>query len=285
LGEQEIELIRPASSNATPLSDGAVIPVAQTGQAVQIDDALNAMDAPTRAAMSVDLQQLGAAVSSRASDVNNSVPSLDQTVTDLRPLAQLAERRQQQVDRILSDVNTIMLALSDEEQQLGQVVDSGNTFFGAISTRDREFGTTLQQLNQLFGSLDSSLQGTTPAQRQALADAPATLAASQKMLSYLNPDVDRIIPEVLQAQVSYPSNQLNYAHPNAVTLAQEWESDFSQSDANGDAQRVTNITCTPLTCTSGNQSSTGPPAITMTQPTLIAGDPGLLLLDLLGGAS
>src|SRR5436305_13661291 len=47
LGEKFVELVRPQRSDQAYLQSGATIPKTQTGQAIEIDDILNAMDAPT----------------------------------------------------------------------------------------------------------------------------------------------------------------------------------------------------------------------------------------------
>src|SRR5947209_3724635 len=67
LGEQFVELVRP-QGGGRPLSSGAVIPRENTGQAVQIDDILNATaDPQTRQAVSESFRQLGVALADRAS--------------------------------------------------------------------------------------------------------------------------------------------------------------------------------------------------------------------------
>jgi len=59
LGEKFVELVRQQGSSLAYLPSGASIPKSQTGQAVEIDDILNAMDAPTRKAMSESFRELG----------------------------------------------------------------------------------------------------------------------------------------------------------------------------------------------------------------------------------
>jgi len=241
LGEKYVELIRRPGSQAPYLRDGQTIPRAQTGSAVEIDDVLNNMDPQTRQAFSDMLQQLGVALDGRSGDINSSIPSLDQTAANLRPLARTAEARQQQIDRILTDLNVIMAALADENEALGQIVDSGNTAMGAIAQRDQDLAGTVDQASILFGSLDTTFKDLTPADRQSLQQSPATIASARQMFTYTNPLVDKLIPELLLAQINYPSNQLNVTDQSALTLAQEWESAFAQRDVQGNSFRFTNI--------------------------------------------
>jgi virulence factor Mce-like protein len=241
LGEKFVELIRSPASTAPYLREGDSIPLSQTGAAVEIDDVLNNMDPQTRKAFSDTLQQLGVALDNRQGDVNASIVPLDQTVTNLRPLAQTAEARQKQIDRILTDLNIIMAALADENQALGQIVDSGNTAMGAIAQRDQDLAGTVDQASILFGSLDTTFRDLTPADRQSLQQSPATIESGRQLFSNANPVVDKLIPELLLAQINYPSNQLNVTDKSALTLAQEWESAFAQKDAAGYSFRFTNI--------------------------------------------
>src|SRR6202022_1093148 len=98
--------------------------------------------------------ELGVAVNDRAGDINTLIPSLDQTVANFRPIADVSARRQASIDRILPDLAVIMTALADEQDALGNIIDKGNTTFGAIAQRDQDLAGTIQQLDKLLASLD-----------------------------------------------------------------------------------------------------------------------------------
>ncbi len=241
LGEKYVLLVRNRQSTAGYLHDGARLPRSQTGAAVEIDDVLNNMDPQARQAFSTTLRQLGVAVNGNAGNINASLDPLAQTGASLRPLAQTAEARQAEISRILTDLNTIMEALAEEQDALGRIVDSGNTAFGAIAARDQELEGTIRQADLFFASLDLTFADLTPADRASLEKAPGTIESGRKMLSLTSPELDRFIPELLLAQVNYPSNQLNVIGPEAMTLAYEWESAFAQRDQNGYAFRFTDV--------------------------------------------
>ncbi len=243
LGEKFVELVRPQSSDQAYLPSGATIPKAQTGQAIEIDDILNAMDAPTRQAMSESFRQLGIALDSRQQDVSASIPGLDSTMANLRPLARVGESRQKELDRILTNLNTIMQALADEQDQLGHLVDSGATVMTGIAARDQALAGTVRNGAAVFGSLDQAFSGATPADRASLQKSPSTIAAGQRTLSLTNPQVDQLLPEILLGQISYPNDQLNISDSESLTLAAEWISAFSHQDAAGiHSLRITGIT-------------------------------------------
>ncbi|MGH7903480.1 MAG: MlaD family protein, partial [Candidatus Dormibacteraceae bacterium] len=241
-GEDFVELVRNGASQAPRLTGNGLIPRSQTGQAVQIDSILNNLDPATRAAMTQSLRELGVATKGRAADINHTLGPLDQTVANLRPLAVTAEQRQQDIARILANLNTIMAALADEQAQLGQVVDSGSQTFGAIAARDKNLAGTVTQAATLLSSLDQSFKGATPADRQSLQLSPPTIAAGRQALALTNPLLDRLLTEVLTAQINYPSNQLNETGSEGQTLAAEWISAFAQHDSVAHSFRITSIT-------------------------------------------
>jgi phospholipid/cholesterol/gamma-HCH transport system substrate-binding protein len=241
IGEQYVELVRRPGSTAPYAPDGFRLPRAQTGQAVAIDDILNQLDPETRAAISTSLRQLGVAVAGRQGDIGASIPEVEQAAANLRPLARTADARQQEIGRILTDLAVILAALADEQDALGRVIDSGDVTAAAVAKRDRELAGTVQQADRLLASLDAVLADTTPADRASLAAAPGTIASGRQLLATLNPAVDRLLPELLLAQVAYPNNQLSVSHPEAVSLAREWISAFSQTDSQGHAFRITAV--------------------------------------------
>jgi virulence factor Mce-like protein len=241
LGESYVDLVRTPGSTAPPVPQDFLIRRSQTGEAVEIDRILNTMDPQTRAAVSESLRQLGVAVSGQAASVHASIPQVEQVTANLRPIVQVTDRRQQDLDRILIDLAQIMQALADEQQALSQVVDSGDRTMAAIAQRDQDLAGTVQQAEALLASLDQILQGLTPADRASLQEAPGTLESGQTLLSELNPTVDRLLPELLLAQINYPNNQLEVAYPQALTLAEEWISAFSQQDSLGHSFRITPI--------------------------------------------
>lgn len=228
LGEKFVELVRQQGSTEPYLASGATIPKSQTGQAIEIDDILNAMDAPTRKAMSESFRELGVALDGRAGDVSAALAPIDQTMTNLRPLARVGENRQQELDRILTNLNIIMQALADEQDQLGQIVDSGDSVMSAIASRDQALAGTVQNGSAVFNSLDQAFSGVTAADRASLQKSPATIAAGRRMLSLTNPEVDQLLPELLLGQISYPNDQLNISNQESLVLAQEWISAFAQ---------------------------------------------------------
>jgi len=241
IGDTYIDLVRTPDSTAPMATSGYVIPASRTGQAVQLDKILNTMSPSVRAAMSHSLQDLGAAVSGRSSDIHATIPQLGQVLANLQPIVQVSDARAHDLNQILQDLAVIMRSLADEQTSLGALVDNGDVAMGAIAQRDSDLSGTVRQADTLMNSLDTILRGLTPADRASLERSPSTLKAGQKLLAQLNPVIDRLLPELLLAQVNYPNNQTSVASKGGLTVAQEWISMFSQRDDLGDAMRITPV--------------------------------------------
>jgi virulence factor Mce-like protein len=279
LGEKFVELIRPTGSGTPYLQSGATIPKTHTGQAVEIDDILNAMDAQTRQAMSESFRQLGVALDGRAGDINATIGPLDATMANLRPLARVGEARQQELDRILTNLNTIMQALADEQDQLGRIVDSGDQVMSAMASRDQALAGTVQNAAAVFASLDLALRNVTPANRASLVKSPPTIAAGQRVLALTNPQVDQLLPELLLGQISYPNHQLNIANAESLGLAAEWISAFAQQDAATGFHELRITSITPSATVAPPSGSAGPGQIPQAPSDLLD-----LLLQSMGSA-
>ena len=264
IGDTYVNLVRTPNSTAPIVTSGYVIPLSHTGQSVQLDTILSNMDPATRAAMSQSLQQLGVALSGRSADIQATIPQLSQVLGNLRPLAQVGDARQRDLNQILIDLAVIMRSLAQRQQSLGQLVNSGDTAMGAIASRDRDLGGTVRQADQFMTSLDTIFRGLTPADRASLQQSPPTLQAGLKLLSELNPTIDRLLPELLLAQVNYPNNQNSVTSAGAESVAREWLSAFSQRDNQGNMQRITAVAdpgnaVKPPVPASGQQGGTVPP--------------------------
>lgn len=259
IGDTYVGLIRSPGSNAPEAGNGYVIPVAHTGQSVQLDQILNTLDAPTRAAESQSLQQLGVAVSGRSADINSSIPQVNQVLANLQPIVQVADARQHDINNILLKLSVIMRTLAREQSQVGQLINNGDSAMGAIAGRDKALGGTVTQGDQLMNALQQILNGLTPADRASLAKSPPTLQTGLKLVSQLNPAIDRLLPEILLAQINYPNNQNGVVSRGSESVAQEWISAFSQRDNGGNAMRMTPVidpgTAVRLPISPGGQSA------------------------------
>jgi phospholipid/cholesterol/gamma-HCH transport system substrate-binding protein len=261
IGDTYVNLVRTQGSTAPTVTSGYDIPLAHTGQSVQLDQILNTMNPATRAAMSQSLQELGIGVAGRSGDINKSLPQVNQVLANLQPIVQVANARQHDINQILVNLAVIMHSLAQEQQSLGHLVTSGDSALGAIAGRDQQLGGTVRGADKLMGSLQQVLNGLTPADRASLAESPPTLQTGLKLIAQLNPTIDRLLPELLLAQVNYPNNQNSVVSTGSETVAREWISAFSQRDSMGYAMRVTpvidlgNNVKLPLSLPSGQQGS------------------------------
>ena len=147
----------------------------------------------------------------------------------------------------------------------------------SLASLDTLMRNDMKEFGALGGALAVSYKGRLVyargfgyADRASLEKAPPTIHSGRELLSETNPELDRLIPELLLGQVNYPSNQLNVTSPEALSLAREWESAFAQMDVKGQhAFRFTNITGPGSVDTSG--TATPQPALPNLQLTPAGG--------------
>lgn len=160
LGERYVDL-NPGSATAPELSDGAQIPVAQTGSAVDLDQALSGLDQPTS-------DSLAALVGSLGTGADHNGTNIAKIVIELAP--------------VMGDSTKLAQVLQQQNTTLGSLVTSLDRVVGGLATQDG------QAMNSLVGASDSLLASTATneaAFRQMLAQLPGTLSAAQTTLSEL----------------------------------------------------------------------------------------------------
>ncbi|MHB8693497.1 MAG: MlaD family protein [Solirubrobacteraceae bacterium] len=136
------------------------IPIGRTFVTTSVQDFLNSYDTPTRAAFSLLLDELGAALEGRGVDLNRAV-------LELAPAIQQATRLSAQV--------------ADERARLGDLVLTARAVAGSVAPRARDLTRLIDAFEETFnvtaangGALD-----------RGLAELPAALAATRATLAQL----------------------------------------------------------------------------------------------------
>ena len=173
LGQRYVQ-IDPGTPAAGPLGD-AVIPVERTGSTTELDQILDALDPPTRAALSSTLRELGGGIGGRGPDLADFLAAAPE---------------------LLADLGTTSGALASEEADLAgllRVADRlAGRFAGREATVERLVGQVATTLSALHadGALGESLKrlpATLDALAPAVSDLGSTAAALRPALSELRP--------------------------------------------------------------------------------------------------
>ncbi|HEY2702889.1 MAG TPA: MlaD family protein [Candidatus Dormibacteraeota bacterium] len=237
LGEKYVDLV-PGDRRGEELASNSTLPESSTTTTVEADQIFNAFDARTREEQRLVLQALDAATQHRAGDLQAIIPQLQQGVANLVPVAQVYEKDNPEMGRILTNLATLMGTLGDEHQQLAGLLANGNVALGAIAQRDQSLITTLREASNVAAELNAAAAPTVDAQRQALAKLAPALGAERGFLGQVvdpnagcpgkpNCGIDEVFTGTLLGQLNYPNDQLTITTPTGLKVTQQWASLFT----------------------------------------------------------
>jgi phospholipid/cholesterol/gamma-HCH transport system substrate-binding protein len=162
-GESYIDLGlgRAASSlpDGTRLASSHVLPAA-----VDIDEALSALDAPARR----DLQQViqtfgrGASIPDASGRVSATVGGLARTTSELRRLTQTLDGQEGEIAAAVRDGGTVVDTLARRDASIRQVVVGGRATLTALASRSDSLKAGLGELPGLLESARSTLTDARP---------------------------------------------------------------------------------------------------------------------------
>ena len=170
LGERYIALER--GNPAAPTLDGSprVIPVAQTGRTVDLQDVLNSQDDPTSTALAALVTTLGEGADGQGPRIQAGIKALAPALRQADQLGQL---------------------LSDQNKTLTQLIDASQPVVGALAAgRGQKLDSFVDSTTQLLGTVQANRDAT----QASLQRLPGTLAAAQHTLSQVAGVSDAMTP-------------------------------------------------------------------------------------------
>lgn len=209
LGEKYLDL--QVGDRGAPAPSGFTIPVAQTGEPVDIDQLLDVLDPSTRDRLAILIDETGAALFGRGHDVAQTLRGLPPTLVDVQQLLQEASSDTQTLKLLLDRANDVVSTVTTQRGALGSLVDTAATALRATAAKQADLQSTiadapatLVQLQATLRQLDAAgdalrpaadgLVASAPALTQALRSLPAFTAAARPALS----EVDRAAPFLRQ---------------------------------------------------------------------------------------
>ena len=164
LGESYIDVDR-GHARAGALPRGTVLATSHTlAPAVEIDQALNALDRPSRVHVRGMLGTFaaGAAAPDASAQVNATVGRLAGVTGRLRRLADLLHGQEPEIASGVQDARTVLGELGRREQQVRAIVSGGRATLGALASRDAALRAGLAELPSLLGTADRTLRHMRP---------------------------------------------------------------------------------------------------------------------------
>jgi virulence factor Mce-like protein len=132
--------------NGGTLASGSTIPVTHTQSTIPADLLLNIMRLPQRERLTLIINELGAAVAGRSSDLQaalrRAVPALTQTDNLLSLLADDSST----IEQLTANSNTVITALANNSKQVTRFIDEAGNAAAATASQDANLRATLQKL-------------------------------------------------------------------------------------------------------------------------------------------
>lgn len=169
LGERYIDL-DPGSPQAPLLSDGAVLPVEQTGRLTDLDEVLDVVDKPTGEALAAALTTLGLGVQGNGEAARKAVDRLPGTLGETDKLVDVLDEQNATLNALVDSVTPVAESLGTERgARLDGLVDGARTLLGSTAAQQDAvrrslvlLPQTLQQAQARLASLASTANAATP---------------------------------------------------------------------------------------------------------------------------
>jgi phospholipid/cholesterol/gamma-HCH transport system substrate-binding protein len=160
LGEPFIELIpgTPEDEGGHMLAEGGALPPGGTQPAVDLDEALRALDPPTRHDLKLVLRELALGVKDEGSSLNGALGNLRPTTEAGADVFTVLGSQHRAVGSLVRDSGITLEALSERRGALRSLLDSGERVLSATAERDRELTETVHLLPQTLAQLRPTLE-------------------------------------------------------------------------------------------------------------------------------
>src|SRR4051795_2320337 len=128
LGEPFIQLIpgTPEEQGGTMLAENGSLPLGQTQRSVDLDEALRALDPPTRHDLHLIFNELAAGVKDQGSALNGALGNLRPTTESGADLFETLASQRRAVGGLIRDSGATFQALSERRGDLRTLLDAGN---------------------------------------------------------------------------------------------------------------------------------------------------------------
>ena len=237
LGEKYVAL-DPGSGDSLP--SGSRLPASQVAQAVELQDVVNSLDAPTREKLRTLVIELGGGVAGRGLDTNQTIAYSRQDMNDLATIANTLAARDADLQQVIQGLDqvTAELATSDHRQQLGLLIQNSETLLHSLALQDAQIKRALDQTNAALARSDTAFSGTAGQLNDIFQQAPRTVDLLSGLSADLGNGMDGMLKgnnlEIFDAGMKYGPNVFG----------------GSASDGTGNATRIS---------VNGNQCSTPAP--------------------------
>lgn len=204
--------VEPGSPGARELRDGETIGRARTSVPVQLDQALNTFDAPTRRGLASTFAELaGGLGDGGAAGLRDAASALDGALGSITTVSKAAQGRERgELRRAFGATGELASQLAADPDALAGLMSSYSRVSGALAARDRSLAASIGGFDRTFKTVPSTLPPIDAALpeltrfasdlRPVLRRAPATLRATSGLLDQIDATVRPAeLPRLLRA--------------------------------------------------------------------------------------
>lgn len=135
LGERYVQLAR-GSADAPTMKEGAVLSTKNSSNSVDLDQVLNAVDAPTSQALAAFLTTVGNGLNGRGPKVAAAIKALQPAMTDTRALADVLNQQSDVLTQLITNLEPLTTAAaSDNGADLDRLLGATDRVLKATSDR------------------------------------------------------------------------------------------------------------------------------------------------------
>jgi phospholipid/cholesterol/gamma-HCH transport system substrate-binding protein len=152
--------LNPGTEAAGLMGDGEVIPASQNVDSADLQDLLDVLDPPTRAAATSTLRQVGVGLGGHSKDLNDFLGNATGLLKDLGTTSDALASNQFDFHGLISSVDRLSNRLDDRQVQLRSLIDKAGVTIAAIGVDNGEplkdiFRTAPASFRDLRGALVS----------------------------------------------------------------------------------------------------------------------------------
>lgn len=155
VGENYVEL-DPGTPKAGRLASEGTIPLAQAGEAVQLDEILSGLDKDTRKAIQRNLDALGGGFGDRGAQLSRLFATTPVTLKTVRQLSDLLKDQKPQLAKMIDQTGDVLQAFGNRTADVRNLAVQSQKTAAAAASRDAELGATLNQLPDTLRQLRST---------------------------------------------------------------------------------------------------------------------------------
>jgi phospholipid/cholesterol/gamma-HCH transport system substrate-binding protein len=180
LGEKYVDIHDGPPSNP-PYDARRTLVASSDSVPVELDQFINSLDASTRDAARVLLNDLGAGIAGRGVDLNQAIQTGRANLEHLAVTGQTLNNRDPDLDRILVGLDGVLQKLTQDDQlnQLSQLISNGQQTLDAIEAEQQAWSRTFTDAQVTLAELNTAFSGVVPNLRDLLDTAPVLLGHLQ----------------------------------------------------------------------------------------------------------